>query len=108
MRNKRAKEIKRSVALKMYVGDGVTEKDVLKDRKDVFAEPQFKAVNRSARKRYNNPSHSQVVVPHPTKPDILFRGRYKLARMRAKTKGPHGKEIAIGALPTIAALANKK
>jgi outer membrane protein assembly factor BamA len=73
MRNKLAKMIKREVALKMYVGDDVTEADVRKDRKAVYASSDFKPVYRARKKKVNHPHHATNVVEHPTKPGIKFR-----------------------------------
>ena len=80
MRNKLAKRLKKEVALKMYVGDGVTEKDVLKDRKSVYESSDFKPVYRSRKKRHNNPAHQTNVVRFPTKPGIKFTGKERLKK----------------------------
>lgn len=52
MRNKIAKKLKMEVAIAMYVGDGVTEKEVKEDRKSVFASDDFKPVYRARKKNH--------------------------------------------------------
>ena len=52
MRNKTAKRLKKQVAIGMYVGDGVTEQDIMDDRKSVYASPDFKKVFRARKKNY--------------------------------------------------------
>lgn len=52
MRGKRAKQLKREVAFKMYVGDGVTWDDVKKDKNSVYSSSDFKPVYRAKKKNY--------------------------------------------------------
>lgn len=60
MRNKVAKKLRKQVALKMYVGDDVSKKDVLAGIKDVYAEKQFKSVARARKKKHHD--HPQTVI----------------------------------------------
>lgn len=80
MRNKVAKIIKKDIALKMYMGDGISEQDVLKDRKQVYASSDFKAVYRAKKKKHNNPHHATNEVEFPTKPGIKFTGKERLKK----------------------------
>lgn len=86
MRNSVAKKIKKKVALAMYVGDGVSESDVMNDRKSVYASSDFKPVYRARKKKHNNLHHATNVVSHPTKPGIKFTGKENLKRLSDKKK----------------------
>lgn len=77
MRNKLAKVIKKDIAIKMYVGDDVTESDIRKDRKSVYASSDFKSIYRARKKKVNNPHHSTNEVFYPTKPGVNFPGKQK-------------------------------
>jgi outer membrane protein assembly factor BamA len=77
MRNAVAKRLKKTVALAMYVGEGVSEADVLKGRKSVYSSSDFKPVYRARKKKHNNPHHATNVVEYPTKPGAKFPGKQK-------------------------------
>lgn len=66
MNGKRAKRIKRTVAMAMYVDDEVTLAEVKKNKHEVYASADFKPVYRSAKKnalakaRIQSPNHMQI------------------------------------------------
>lgn len=81
MRAKVAKRLKKEVMLKMYLGDGVTEQDLKKDKHSVFQTPEFKSVYRARKKNYNK---SVQVVNHMlvnTEPDERM---VKMSEVRIK------------------------
>lgn len=63
MRNKSAKNLKKRIAVDMYVGDGVTVEDIRKEKKSVYASPDFKKIYRARKKnelkkkRETSPKH---------------------------------------------------
>jgi hypothetical protein len=63
MRNKLAKKLRKDVMLKLYLGDGVTEKDLKKGKHDVFRTGDFKSTYR-ARKKNEIKKRKQQVVNH--------------------------------------------
>lgn len=61
MRNSLAKPLRLDVAVKLYTDDEVSVEDVLKNRKDVFASPEFKRVMRARKK---NEKRKPGIVKH--------------------------------------------
>jgi hypothetical protein len=53
MRNSLAKKLRLDVAVKLFVGEGVSKEDVLKDKKSVYASDEFKSVYRARKKNHN-------------------------------------------------------
>lgn len=52
MNNKKAKQLKKALAIKMYVGDDVSKQDVLDDRKSIYKNKEFKNIYRARKRNY--------------------------------------------------------
>lgn len=88
MRQKVAKKLKREVAVKMYAGDDVTEAEVLANRKEIYANADFKPVYRSRKKNYNK----TTVNPKSFQSELVYDDKLKKMFVVRKKKEAYRKE----------------